>query len=354
MAREKEEIKGPESAKPSIWTLMKKYLLSQRGEVGVGDGSGAEEGGGGDDWNIDGELPKGMEIQKPADEEGGEAPVVPIKKKPKEEGQQEPEPEGEEGAAGEVEGEVEGVSAEESPEIAKVREEYEGRLTDMEARLAMNDKALQFYMAQLNDRLNAPAPAPQQQPKGKEAIGAQDEGGEFEAPPEAWDSSQSVVEYFDRRNKSVMATSMRQGYENIVEPEFQRVNQAIHSLIERIIKPQTKDWDDVIKGVTNELFILDPAGQNIVGNRNPALLNYFRAQPIPILAMYDYGLSKKAPKAIAEGIKKGTQKAIAKITSKPKAPTEIKGRGQAGPADELDWNTPKDQVEKVLAKKRLL
>ena len=70
--------------------------------------------------------------------------------------------------------------------------------------------------------------------------------------------------------------------------------------------------------------------------------------------MYDYGLSKKAPKAIAEGIKKGTQKAIAKITSKPKAPTEIKGRGQAGPADELDWNTPKDQVEKVLAKKRLL
>ena len=349
MAREKEEIKGPESAKKSIWSIMKEIITNQRGEIGIGDGDegGADAEKGGEGWDIDGKLPEGMEIETPAGEEGAEAPVVPIPKKPKKEEGQEPKPEGEEEAE-EVEEEP---GEEELPEIAKVKQEYEGRLADVEARLAMTDKALQFYMAQLNDKLNVPAAAPAPH---KEAIGALVPGGEDEAPPEAWDSSQSVVEFFDRRSDRRISNTLQQAYKENVQPEFTRVNQAIHSLIERVVKPQSKDWDDVIKGVTNELFVLDQTGQNIVGYRNPALLNYFQAQPIPIIAMYDYGLSKRAPKTIADGIKKGTQKAISKITQKPKAPAEIRGKAKIDESDDLDWNAPKDKVEKVLAKKGLI
>jgi len=351
MAREMEEIEGPESAKSSIWSLMKKYLVCQRGEIGVGEGEGGGDAGAGEggDWDVDGKLGEGDQIQDPVEGEGDAKPL-PIKdpakptKTPEEEGH-EPEP-GEGEGEGEPSDEGEGKSL---PDLETLQQQ----VVSQTAQIDHLTKIVNWQQTKLNE---PPKPQPEAQGKDAKAKGTQGpEGDVFDTPPEAWEDTQSIVQFFDKRQDVRTQNTMKEAYTEYVQPAFDRMNNAIHELINRTVKPQLKDYDDVMKDVNNELFILDPTGQNIVGYRNPALLEYFRAQSVPILAMYDYGLSKRAPTKIAEGIKKGTKETLAKLTKKPKAPTDIKGgKTPASGAGELDWDTPRDQVENILEKKRLL
>ena len=300
-------------------------------------------------WDVDGGLSEGEQIETPADEDEEITPI-PVKKpekakEPTEEEGQEPEP---------VEGEVKEPSEEEEGQVDL--ESIQQESTALKAQVEHLTKLVNWQQ----EKLNAKSPQLQPDARGKDAQakGTQAQEGDqnaLETPPEAWEDTQSVVQFFDKRQDLRTRTTMKDAYTEYVQPEFERMNNAIHSLIDRVVKPQLTDYDGVMKDVYNELFVMDPTGQNIVGYRNEALLEYFKAQAIPILAMYDYGLSKKAPNKIAEGIKKGTKETLTKITKRPKAPTEIKGRNVSDSgADNLDWDTPKDQVEKHLEKHGLL
>jgi hypothetical protein len=320
----------------------------------------ANEGGQGnsdDGWNSDGSLPDDLQIKTPADS----SEAVPMKGKgeqKKEEPQQEPE-EGQEPEPAEGVGETEGEQ--EEPEEAEVSDTKRS-LTEMEGRLSQTEKMLQFYQKGYNELMARAKGAPAQPPIGEQAAQGKptpqgQPDADLQAPPPEWKTSEEVVQYFDKRNQSVIRREINQvvqQYVGEIDRSFSRVNQAIHSFVDRSVKPQLKDFDEVVKNVNNELFILDPTGQNVVDVRNRALLQYFQSQPIPILAMYDYGVSRQAPQKIKNAASEATKKTVQKIANRPKAPKQIKGGASSEQVGELDWDTPKDKVEQILGKKRLI
>ena len=325
---------------------------------------GSASDGSGGEWSADGSLSEDLQIKTPAD--SAEA-VIPEEAEPEtpEEGQ-EPEPEEPKGEEEEGETPKEDAEEEEEPEEAETPDK-KGSLAEVQGKLAQMEKMLQFYQKGYNDLLvqtkGAPLPKQGEQvAKGKPT--PQDQAqidAELQAPPPEWKTSEEVVQYFDKRNKSLIKREISQAvqqYVGEIDKSFNRVNQAIHSFIDRSLKPNLKDFDEIIKDVNNELFVLDPTGQNVVGYRNEALLQYFQTQPIPLLAMYDYGTSKQAPKKTKQAAKdaaaKATKSTIQKIANRPKAPTQVKGGAASEQVGELDWNTPRDKVEQVLAKKRLI
>jgi hypothetical protein len=92
----------------------------------------------------------------------------------------------------------------------------------------------------------------------------------------------------------------------------------------------------------------------VFGVKNPALLSYIRAQKNPYLALYQHGLTIKAPNKIKAGVDKATKQALKAIGAKPTGPTRPASSANAAPAAELDWDTPPAQAEKVLHKRGLL
>lgn len=320
------------------------------GEQGSTEGRGSAEAGGGD-WSVTGDLPAGEQIQQPADE----ASPVPIKKaaQPKPEEGQEPEPEGEvaEGEQAEGEGEQEGAEEQEpevSPEIAQ-----------MEARLANMEKMAQFFQTKYNELLQmtqGQQPSPQTPQEGQQQGQPQPQG--LIDPPAQWESTKQIVDYFDKRvdtrTQQQMGKMLQQGFQQMVVPALQKINEAMNAVIERTIKPNMPDWDDVMSSVHEDLFVLDKTGKQVISVKNQGLLDYFRAQPVPILAMYEHGLAKKAPQKIKEGVQKANKNTIQQIQKKPKPPTQIKG-GRAEPGiGDLGWDTKPKDAEKILAKKGLL
>ena len=321
---------------------------------------GSADGGKDDGWNADGSLPKDLEIKTPADS----VSAIPMKGESEEPEQPEPEegqePEPEEGAEEAQEGK------EQEPEKEEPEEDSETKrsLTELQGKFSQMEKMLQFYQNSYNQLATqmktggaVQPPTGEQAAQGKPTPQGQAQTEQLDAPPPEWKTSEEVVQYFDKRNQAIVRKEIDQvvkQYVGQIDESFGRVNQAIHTFIDRSIKPQLKDFDDVIKDVNNELFVLDPTGQNIVGFRNQALLQYFKSQPIPILAMYDYGVSKKAPQKIKEAAQQATKKTVQKIAQKPKAPKQIKGGASSEEAGELDWNTPRDKVEQILGKKRLI
>lgn len=320
-------------------------------------GSANDGGQGNDGWNADGSLPDDLQIKKPADS----ASAIPVKEEAEEE---QPEPETEEGQEPKPEEAVEEQPEKEEPEEKPESSAKDSSLTEMQVKLTQMEKMLQFYQQGYNELLQrtrgAQQPAPP--PVGEHAAtGKPTQPGQVQAnlepPPAEWKTTEDVVKYFDKRNQSMIRQEIDgvvKQYVGEIDKSFARVNQAIHSFIDRSVKPQLKDFDDVIKDVNNEVFVLDPTGQNVVDVRNRALLQYFQAQPIPILAMYDYGLSKRAPQKIKQAANEATKKTVQKIAQKPKAPKQVKGGASAEEVGELDWDTPRDRVEQILNKKRLI
>jgi len=234
-------------------------------------------------------------------------------------------------------------------------------MVQMRARLQSLEQMTNFWQSKYNEAINASRQnQPQQQPGQRQSPPGQQEApgeiAELEPPPENWETTNDVVSYFDKRTQTRTQQVMEQAYNESVKPQFDRFNGAIGEIFDRFVKPQLEDFDDIVKGVNNNhLFVMDPTGQNAIAVKNQALLDYFLAQRIPQLAMYDWGLSQKAPQKIKEGTEKAKKELIGKIKKKPKTPTQIKSGGavEAGD-DELDWNTPSDKVEQILHKKRLI
>ena len=322
------------------------------GEQEGSEGRGSAEGAG-DDWSVTGDLPAGEQIQQPGDQEP--ASPVPIKKaaKPKPEEGQEPEPEGEAEPEGTPEGEEEPEGEPEGePEVAP-------EVAQLQAQLANMQRMADFFQTKYNEMVQmnqGQQPSPQT-PEQQGQPGQPTPQGLMD-PPAQWESTKQVVDFFDKRTdvrtQQKMGEMLQKGFQQMVVPALERINQAMNHVIEKTIKPNLKDWDEVMEDVHDELFILDKSGKQVINVKNQALLDYFRAQPVPVLAMYEHGLAKKAPQKIKEGVQKANKDTIQKIQKKPKAPTQVKS-GHAQPdIGDLDWDTPASQAEKILAKKKLL
>jgi len=88
--------------------------------------------------------------------------------------------------------------------------------------------------------------------------------------------------------------------------------------------------------------------------KNPALLQYFQKSSMPKMAMYQYGLSKRAPQKIKEAVTKATTDLVNNIQNKPKVTMpKSPGSGDQTLASKLDWDTPKEKVDELLSKQGL-
>lgn len=243
--------------------------------------------------------------------------------------------------------EVQETEQEVSPELTKLQTD----MATIKSQLENAQKIAEFYQAQYNNLIGKKEPKEEVKDKGK--VSAED----LLNPPDEWGSTKEVVDFFDNRNNSIVEKAFNQRYQEAILPMFQRADQAISALINYAIKPNKPDWDDIIKEVNNELFITDPTGQHIISEKNPGLLQYFRNQPLPILAMYEYGKNKKAsvenPKIIKNAIQKGTTDTLKKITQKKKGAINIRS-GQEEALPELTFDTPRADAEKILGKRGII
>ena len=143
-------------------------------------------------------------------------------------------------------------------------------------------------------------------------------------------------------------------YNESIVPQFNRFNNVIKALEQHLVKNTYKDFDAVTKPAIEELFVLNPKGE-VVGVKNPALLRYIQESPMPSFALYDYALSRRAPQAIAEARTTRTKELLENLNRKPKGPTVPPGSSAGGAAPtELDWETPPDIAEEMLAKRGLI
>jgi len=331
---------------------IKATLFNERGEVG--DEGEPEDANTNEGWDVEGkESPPAAD---PSTAELTEKPPVteaPPGKPP--ESAETIKPEGAEEGKEDSEGE-EGTE-EEPPfhEHPRWKEQQE-KLSTMEVALEESQKIAEFYRAREEERVAAAAipgakqPGAQGKPSPTEELPAGVKGpqnldatGQPLSDGSGWDNQQEMAQYFDHH--------ARQMVDN--HPYFERTHEVITALQDMVIRNMHPDFDEVTKPVYEELFVLDPQG-NVLAEKNKAMIEFFRAQPLPQLAMYQHGIAKKAPQKIKEGVKKQTKATLAKLEAKPKAPTEPKKTTAGGDEPELDWDMDKGAAEQVLHKRGLI
>lgn len=228
-------------------------------------------------------------------------------------------------------------------------DELNQRIAQLEADKQQAEQMAQFYsqfyqQGQQQDAI--PGQPPGQQP-GQQA---QNQPPSDVINPGDWEDQEQTASWVNHQ----IQNQAQQLYQAHVIPALQQLSTAIQGLQMATAKGGKEDWDDVYSEAIKEIFTMAPDG-NVIGVKNQALLSYFRSQANPFEAMYQYGLTKKTPDKIKQQVQANTKKAIESIGKKPKGPTTPKGGGKDGKPDtELDWDTPPDQAEKVLAKKGLI
>jgi hypothetical protein len=224
------------------------------------------------------------------------------------------------------------------------------------------EEIAQYYTNLYNERYNAEITAQAQTPAVAANAPAAEKEEAFKLPegvlpPEQWKTqedfskyAEAVAEFKGRTHaqKLVKAEAAK------LAPTFQRINQVVDAIADMVIRAQHPDYEDVTKPVIAELFNLDPAGK-LLGIKNPALLQFIQHSPLPKLAMYQHGLSLKAPQNIKEATTKATTDLLKNLQSKPKVTMPASpGSGQVSQPETLDWDTPVDKVDKLLAQARLI
>lgn len=365
------EIKEPsESAILGIWGAIRDlYRISplgnERGEVGDEGGSeGAadgKEGTAGEEWDLHpSESDEGTgEVAQPSGEEKAvpdasktDKTAKPSAETLKPEGEEEPAKEGEEEEPEEEEGE-EKLPFHNHPRWKEVQTE----LASLRADLGITKKQAEFYQTQYNDLVGTG-----EEEKGKgaeagvkpgEASKLSDELPQGIVKPGEWNDQTETAHYIDHRASMLAKPVAEKAIAETVNPILERTSKAVSALQEFVLKETRKDFNETIKGAWDEAFTMDPAGE-ITGVKNQALLNYFQQQPFPLLAAYEYGVAKQAPKKIKEGVQKQTAKTIAELEKKPKGPKAPKSGSEIKETPELDWDTPDEETEKILHKRGLI
>jgi hypothetical protein len=267
------------------------------------------------------------------------------------------------------------------PRWVKFQEERKAMETEKasyEAQLKQASEIANFYQNQFNEHLKATQAMRGQHPgaQGRQTpgqpaapmAGAQPPGGmpmKMELPPNIkgpgkWDTQEDEAAYLDHMANHIQSQvpmvamqATRQVFEQIVQPMIENFTSQIQDMQESFARQANPDYDDVIKAANEAIFTLGPDGK-VFGVKNPALLSYIRAQRNPYLALYQHGLTIKAPNKIKAGVDKATKQALRAIGAKPSGPQRPASSSSQVPQEDLDWETPPKQAEKVLAKRGLL
>lgn len=156
-----------------------------------------------------------------------------------------------------------------------------------------------------------------------------------------------MAPYIDHRAAQIADHMMEEAYTKNLKPVLERVNRSVSKIREHLAKQIHPDYPEVVKEAYDDIFVLDPGG-HVVGTKNPALLQYFRSQEFPELAMYEYAMTKRAPQAVKKGTQQATKKALQKLNTRPKVPSKPMGKGKTGALPELGWDDPPDVADKKL------
>lgn len=234
----------------------------------------------------------------------------------------------------------------------------------------------EFYQAKVNEAVNGPpsvpGPPPGQapgQPSGQPPgqppgqVPGQNPQVPGELPqdvvgPESWNNQTEQAGWIThtarQEAEGVAANYMQQGYEHTIVPVFNKFNESIIAMQDNLVKLMKPDYDEVTKGLDEQLFTMNPAG-DVIGIKNPALVQFFRDSSIPALAKYEYALSRKAPEKIKAGVQAETKAVVDGLVNRPTSPTTPARESAANvPKDLLDWDTPTAEAEGILGKRGLI
>ena len=324
MAGEQEDTQGPGSAIPDAT-------------------EGQEE------WEVEGtptETAEASETQA-AEQTPTETPTeeAPPEETPPEEGQLEKPQE----AGEEQEVQPSAKEQELTDEVAQLRAEIEN-----------TNQMATFYQQQYNDVIGTQPPGTQ---KGVTEQGQVTPGQttpqtpqglpEGVLPPDQWENQNQMAGYMDHRATETAQTATTQMMEEQITPVFKRAGAEIAAMQDSLVKFVHSDYDKVVEPLLQDLFTMAPDGK-VIGVKNQALLNYFREQPFPQMAMYKHGLAKQAPQKIKEGRQTAIKETVKNIMGKPKAPTQPITTSVPKDAPGLDWDSSPDQAEEYLDKEGLL
>ena len=320
-------------------------LGNMRGEVGEGDDGESDTG-----WDIEGDDPTAEEATPETDTSTPEAEEAPPADT------EEPTPKDDEQQAEKEAPETETAV---TPEMQAMQEQFDDLQANFNA-LQTKSENLQnvanFYQGKLNDVTKTKdVPVANTDPNASQNPNLPQEV----VPPEKWDFEdadvfrQQMGGYIDHQT-TIQNQNMQSAYEKTIVPMFERTGQALNMVVDQVFKGQNEDWDEVIGNVQKEIFMFDAEGKEVIGVKNQSVLDYFRAQPIPKLAMYNWGVGQKAPTKIKEGVKANTRKVIEKIAAKPKGPTKPGASERTDRVPDLGWDDPKDVAEQKLHKSGLI
>jgi len=234
------------------------------------------------------------------------------------------------------------------------------RMTQLEADIATHQRMSEFYQLQLNERLTPEQARAQTAPTQPSSQARQDAAEQLPAnvlPPNKWEHQGQMADYINHaaetRATKVAQAQLQDAYKSVILPQLQQIGKVFRALEQFVVKSQNKDFDEVTKDAIGELFTLDPKG-NVLGVKNKALLNYIQGNEMPSRALYEYALSRRAPKAIAEAKKTQTKELLDGLDRKPKPTIAPASTGRAPSDDTLDWNTSKEEAEQKLAKRGII
>ena len=244
------------------------------------------------------------------------------------------------------------------PEAQYTREQFE----TIQAELAEAKKykeVAEFYQGLYNEKylseqqVQQPAKHPQQPvpPQAPIPPGQLPEGV---LPPEEWTKPQDIVPFFEHKFQQQMQQQLKNVYQAALRPMMQKMAENMRSLEDMVVRANFKDFADVVegnqekgvKGIIHELFTIDPAGK-IIGAKDPAAIERIRNSPMPLKALYDYAISKKAPQMIQQAKRTATEELLQEIDRKPKINLPASS-SVSTPGAKLDWDTPSEEAERIL------
>lgn len=251
--------------------------------------------------------------------------------------------------------------------------EVNDKVGDLAAKVDNFQRMAEFYQQQYNELVAqtqgaAPATAPVTDPNAPPANAP----AKIQLPPNikgpetGWDTPDELAAYVNHSittaTQPFVRQELEQVYKTTIAPQMQAMNKWMGAIEEMVVRAQHADFDEVTQAVMAELFVTDHEGKiwnDPQGNpkvKNQALLNWFRQSPSPRMALYNYGVSKRAPEKIADTVKTTTENLLKEIDRKPKGPTMPR---QATPgASSIDdvpaQDAPKEVVDAWLKRKNLL
>lgn len=232
-------------------------------------------------------------------------------------------------------------------------------ITDQLAQLQAQNQQLQDMLNFFQNKANENFDYQEQQPQEQQQFQQQPEvlPPDIKAP-ENWETQTDQARYYEHQaNKitnKVVNENLSNAWKNTVAPAMKQMAERITGLQLQLAKMQYPDYDDVVKEAWRDAWVLDETGTRQVGIRNKALHDYLINHPNSYEAAYKYGLSKRAPQKIKQGIQKNTQKIVQNLQTKPKGPTQFGGAGAKSVSAKLDWNTPPALRDKILAEQGVI